>query len=175
MGQLTYFLGVRIIRNVDGGTIALVQDAYMDKLAKEYGIISERKIATPLPNDQKIVPYEGEIDPGLMNLYRKKVGSICYSAIMIRPDIAKAASKLAEHLKSSGPDHMKAADYCLKYLNATKHLGIRYSAAGRSNLTVRSPEEEEVQKATADASYASGSDRRSDEGYTFKLFGGLID
>lgn len=175
MGQLTYFLGVRVIRNVDAGIISLVQDAYMDKLTKEYGIISDRRMTTPLPIDQEMTLYEGEINAGLMNLYRKKVGSICYSAIMTRPDIAKAASKLAEHLKSPGPEHMKAVDHCLKYLNATKYLGIGYSAAGKSNLTVRSSEKEEVLKATADASYATGSDRRSGEGYTFKLFGGLID
>ena len=94
---------------------------------------------------------------------------------MTRPDIAKAASKLAEHLKSSGLDHIEAADHCLRYLNATKHLGISYSAEGRSNLTVRTSEKEEILETTADASYATGSDRRSDEGYTFKLFGGLID
>lgn len=104
--------------------------------------------------------YEGEFDAELMNLYRKKIESICYPAIMTRPDITKAASKLAEHLKSPKPKHMKAIDHCLKYLNATKYLGIRYSVAGKSNLTVRSPKKEKILKATADALYATGSDKK---------------
>lgn len=44
-----------------------------------------------------------------------------YPAVVTRPDVAKAASKLSEFLTNPGPDH-------LGYLHATRHLGIQYSA-----------------------------------------------
>ena len=56
---------------------------------------------------------------------------------MTRPDIAKTVFKLIKHFKSPKPKHMKTVDHCLKYLNATKYLGIQYFAAEKFNLTVR--------------------------------------
>ena len=175
MGQLIYFLKIQVIRNVDEGIILLMQNVYINKLIKEYEIIAKKKIAIPFSYDQELISYENEVDPVLMNSYKKKIESICYSAIMIKSDIAKTIFKLIEHLKSSEPDHIKTTNHCLRYLNATKHLKIRYFVEKRFNLTVRTSKKEKILKATADASYAIESDRRSDENYIFKLFDGLID
>ena len=112
-------------------------------------------------------------------MYRKKVGSICYPAVITRPDIAKAASKLSEFLTNPGPDHLKAADHCLRYLYGTRHLGTRYSA--KTSIGDRLTEyagptpNHQVFQITSDASYANFTDRKSGEGYTFRLFGGPID
>ena len=38
MGHMKFFLGVRIIRDWKKGTVSMVQDSYMEKLVKEYGI-----------------------------------------------------------------------------------------------------------------------------------------
>lgn len=51
MDQLTYFLEIRVIRNVDADTISLMQDAYMNKLTKKYEIIFDRRMIIPLSND----------------------------------------------------------------------------------------------------------------------------
>jgi hypothetical protein len=181
MGALTYFLGVRIIQDNEKGTVHLVQDAYMDKLAKEYEVGDElKKPETPLSLEE-LGPYEGEIDSARMHLYRKKVGSICYPAIMTRPDIAKSASRLAEFLTNPGPQHMRAADHCLRYLYATKYLSIKFSASGGGEMMAIAEKDnftytnKQVFEATADASFANYPDRKSGEGYTFKLFGGMID
>ena len=174
LGPVKFFLGIRVIRDEMRDSVALVQDTYMDKLIKDYEVDITRKTpSTPLPGD--LVAHEGEVDVARMHDYRKKVGSICYPAVVTRPDIAKAASKLAEFLTNPGPEHINAADQCLRYLYATKHLGIEYSASGRGHMTVQAIPTNEVFEVTADASYANYPDRRSGEGYTFRLFGGLID
>ena len=179
MGILIYFLGVRMIRDVNAKIINLVQDVYIDKLIKEYQILFDSKASTPIPYEEEMRPYENEIDAKLMDLYKKKVGSICYSTIIIRPDIAKAAFKLVEHLKNPGPVHMEAADQCLRYLYSTKFFGIEYSAHGRSSLMVQSDgdkkQQDIVMEATADVSFVNEKDRRSGEKYTFKFFENLID
>ena len=38
IGPVTYFVGVRIIRNRANRSIALIQDAYITKILKKYGI-----------------------------------------------------------------------------------------------------------------------------------------
>ena len=173
LGRLKFFLGVRILKNKN--TISLIQNSYMEKLAKEYNIPTNRKApASPLPwPADEMAVYENEIDEARIHEYRKKVGSICYSTISTRPDTAKAASKLAEHLKNPSPIHLQAANHCLHYLYATRYLGIEYSASERDAMNVQI--DPQVFEATADASYANSPDRKSGEGYSFKLFGGLID
>jgi hypothetical protein len=189
MGELDFFLGVRVIRESDG-SISLCQDSYMDKLAIEYQIDVSKSPSAPLPPEfvsiSNSVPETPlSVDPSLRHEYRKKVGSICYPASITRPDVAKAASKLAEHLTCPAQIHLDAANHCLQYLHATKHLAIKYSPSGGGELTVQSPSNDsdpindstskDVFENTADASFASSPERRSYEGFTFKLYGGLID
>jgi hypothetical protein len=111
LGEVKFFLGVRVIKTAD--SVYLVQDAYVDKLVKEYGIKvgGYGKVQTPLPYLMDLKPYEGETDPSLLPEYRQKVGSVCYSAAITRPDIAKAASKLAQFLVKPEPDHLVAVDH----------------------------------------------------------------
>ena len=105
--------------------------------------------------------------------------SICYSAIIIRSNIVKAASKLTEHLKNPGPVHMKTADQCLRYLYSTKFFEIEYSAHDRSSLMVQSDDDKKQQniimKTTTDALFVNEKDRKSDEEYIFKFFENLIN
>ena len=188
MGQLSFFLGVRIVRNA--GDIYLCQDSYMDKLAIEYEIDTSKSPSSPLPSD--FIAFTSasaaspdsdsprSVDQSLRQEYRKKVGSICYPANITRPDVAKAASKLAEHLTCPGLEHLDAANHCLQYLHATKYLAIKYSPSGGGELTVQSPDDDQLSakhvfENTADASFANSPERRSYEGFTFKLYGGMID
>ncbi|KAI1563490.1 reverse transcriptase family protein, partial [Pyrenophora tritici-repentis] len=40
LGELKWFLGIRVVRDINARTIHLVQDAYIDKVAAKYNIIS---------------------------------------------------------------------------------------------------------------------------------------
>ena len=182
LGRIKWFLNVRVIHDKDANKVYLCQDSYINKLITDYDVDTKANPPpTPLPAEELKV-YEGEIDLQHLNIYRKKVGSICYPAVITRPDIAKAASKLSEFLVNPGPQHLAAADHCMRYLYGTKYLGIGYSASGGGELTVKAPETStdaadavEIFEATADASFANCAERRSAEGYTFKLYGGMID
>ena len=175
-GRLGFFLGVRCIQNYDAGTMTLVQDAFIIKLVKKYDIdITSKPPKTPLPAIE-LTEYDDVICMYRAHQYRERVGSICYPASITRPDIAKAASKLSEFLTNPGPSHIDAANHCLRYLYHTRNFGIRFAASGGGELTTKVPHAStHVFEATSDASYANGPERRSAEGYTFKLFGGMID
>jgi hypothetical protein len=116
---------------------------------------------------EELLPFDGKAHPQDIKLYQAKSGSITYSANSVRPDVAKAAQKLAEFNTNPGPLHMIAADRCICYLNGTKFWAIEYSSQ-----PLESPEF----MAFGDAAYGDHSlDRKSTEGYLFMLFGGPVD
>ena len=49
---------------------------------------------TPMIQEE-LLPYEEIASPRSANLYQRKVGTIMYAAVMTRPDVAFAASRLA--------------------------------------------------------------------------------
>jgi hypothetical protein len=97
------------------------------------------------------------------------VGSIFFIATVIRPDIARTTSHLAEFLKNPSKQYLEAADRIIIYLYTTRHLALEYSGTNRN---------QEIQfntiKYTADSAFGTCSDRRSIQGFVFKLFGGSI-
>ncbi len=115
---------MRILQKFD--TIWLIQNFYMNKLIKNYVINIEYK-ATTLLSYQSLMSYIDEMNQKRVHVYRQKMRSICYSAIITRSNIIKTASELARHLTNSDPKHLKAADHCIKYLHVIKFLVIRYS------------------------------------------------
>ncbi len=121
-----------------------------------------------------LIKYDEEIDQQRMHEYRQKVNSICYSATMTRSDIVKTASKLIEILINSEFDHLIAVDHCIKYLQNTKYLRIKYIAFDEDELTI-TIESKHVFEIIVDVSFANENDRKSAEKYAFKLFEELID
>jgi hypothetical protein len=163
-GAAEWFLGVRILRNRAARTITLAHDAYVDKLATKFDIANKGSFPhTPLPQEE-LLKYEGEASKQEVKAFQERVGSILYTAIMIRPDVAYAASQLSHHLTNPGAAHFQAADRVLSYLYRTKRLGIQYGAHKGSQLLI-----------CGDASFADDREsRRSSQGYIVQLFGGPI-
>jgi hypothetical protein len=170
--EIKHFLEIRVI--IKNREVYLVQDAYVDKLMKKYEIKDTSRVQTPLSSSCTLTKFDEEVDHQRMHEYRQKVKSICYFATVIRSDIVKTASKLVEFLINSGSDHLIAADHCMRYLQNTKYLGIRYIAFDESELTIAA-ERKHVFEVIVDASFVNEDDRKSAEKYAFKLFGGLID
>jgi hypothetical protein len=176
--KIKHFLEIRVIiqdENDNDRTVYLVQDAYVDKLMKEYEISEKfEKFQISLSSSSTLVKYDEEIDQQRMHEYRQKVSSICYLATMTRSDIVKTASKLVEFLINSESDHLIAANHCMRYLQNTKYLRIKYIAFDEEELTI-STESKHVFEVIVDVSFANENDRKSAEEYAFKLFEELIN
>ncbi|QSS56224.1 hypothetical protein I7I53_04378 [Histoplasma capsulatum var. duboisii H88] len=91
------------------------------------------------------------------------------AAVMTRPDIAYAVGKLATFMTNPSERHSAEIDRVIIYLRDTKNLAIEHSRPDSDALSTN------VVEAASDASFAGNSDRRSAEGYIFKLFGGPVD
>jgi reverse transcriptase-like protein len=166
LGELSWFLGIRIIRDRSQRRLWLCQDSYVDKIIKKFHLEYAKPAHIPIQTEE-LVPYEGTAMPQEIYAYQQKVGSLQYAATITRPDLARTTSKLSEFLQNPSPQHHRAADQALSYLQKTRTLAIEYSAEINS---------QEVFICASDAAFADDTaTRRSTEGYLFKLFGGIID
>jgi hypothetical protein len=201
LNSLNFFLDVRILQKLD--TIWLIQNFYMNKLIKNYVINIEYK-STTLLSYQSLMSYIDEMNQERVHVYHQKMKSICYSAIIIRSNIIKAASELTRHFINFDSKHLKAADYCIKYLHVIKFLIIRYSNSEneelsnqisssnkkKSNKEMSSISNSKLNKKTSsnkeyndkqifektvNAFFTNDLDRKSAEKYIFKLFDDMID
>ncbi|KAL2267988.1 hypothetical protein VTJ83DRAFT_2834 [Remersonia thermophila] len=165
-GEAKWFLGVRIIRDRPRRRVFLVHDQYIEKVAKRFDInLTVRAPYVPLPPGD-LVKHEGTASSDEIKLFQELVGSILYTAIMIRPDVAFAASKLSHFLTNPSRQHILAAYQVVHYLYGTRHLGIMYTGEETESRALL---------IAGDASFADCLDtRRSTQGYVMMLFGGVI-
>ncbi|KAI8665375.1 polyprotein [Fusarium sp. Ph1] len=97
-----------------------------------------------------------------MRRYQRKIRSILYAAMITRPDVAFAASRLARFNSNPGPKHHQAADRVLLYLKKTKNLALQFGQDDRFLVA-------------SDASFADNlEDQKSSQAYVMRLFGGTI-
>ena len=165
IGDLKWFLGIRVLRDREARKLWLSQDSYIDKIVNRFHLEEGRRPTTPLAQGILLLPNEGKAKPEIIHQYQAKVGSVLYPTIITRPDCAFAARKLAEHLQNPSQQHMDAVDRLIKHLDGTKTLAIEFS---KENIR------DSIIFAT-DAAYADNQDRKSSEGYVMKMFGGMVD
>ncbi|KJZ72743.1 hypothetical protein HIM_07935 [Hirsutella minnesotensis 3608] len=157
--DLQWFLGIEILRDREQLLIWLSQSSYIEKIGKLAS--TTRPPMTPM-SAIELLPYAGNATNTEVHSYQVKVGSLLYAAVITRPDVSFAVSRLAQFNSNPGPEHHKAADRVLQYLVSTSTLALQLG--GGDDFEVAS-----------DASYADNSiDRKSSQAYAMKLFGGLI-
>lgn len=170
LGELRWFLGIRVIRDRPSRRIWLVQDSYIENIATRFGLDNLGGKGPHVPYDNSIAsclrPFEGTATAATIHLFQRKVGSLMYAAIITRPDVSWITSKLAQFLKNPSPQHCEAANRVIQYLYATRHLGLAFDG------NTGPPEPLEVY---TDASFADDTiDRKSTQGFLMKLYGGPV-
>jgi hypothetical protein len=94
-----------------------------------------------------------------MEAYKAGWGINVNNAVMIRADVAYAASELSKHLLNPGPRHLAAVNHALLYLYGRRFLAIQYGGEHS---------EEQFLLIAGDASFADDQEtRRSSQGYIF--------
>lgn len=158
---LQWFLGIEIIRDRSRGLIWLSQSAYVDKIAHLVAESPHRWPSVPMSGPE-LLPNKDRASLASIRRYQKKIGSILYAAVVTRPDIAFAVSRLARFNTNPSEEHHAAADKVIHYLKRTRSLALQLG--GGDEFLIAS-----------DASFADNSiDRKSSQGYVMQLFGGAI-
>jgi hypothetical protein len=170
LGDCHWFLGVRVIRDRAAKTLSLVHDTYIEKVASRFRLTEGTIPATPLPS-VNFVKFDGTAPPARTKEFQEKVGSVLYTAIMIRPDVAFAASQMSHFLQNPSQIHLSAINWTIRYLFATRFLAIEYRARSETSSVAS----QDALVIASDTSFADDVEtRRSSQGYTIQLFGGLI-
>ena len=176
LGELNWFLGIRIIRDRSQCKLWLCQDSYVEKIAYKYNLQFWKHPLMPMPMDP-LISNTGHATPQQIYTFQGKMGSLNYTTTQTHPDATRATSNLAEFSNNPSQQHQDAVDQAILYLNGTKYYAIEYSVSeNNQEITIPWPREERVLGIASDAGFGNCSTiRRSSEGYLFKLFGGPID
>ncbi|CAI7902055.1 unnamed protein product [Closterium sp. NIES-54] len=130
MGDVKYYLGMHVERDLDKGVLRLHQRKYYEGLAEKYGLQDGGKPATPLPSGFTVEPCADEevVGESDRKLFHSMVGALNYAANHTRPDIAFATSRLASVVSHPTHEQLEAAKRLVRYVSATASAGVEYSA-----------------------------------------------
>ncbi|CAI7832316.1 unnamed protein product [Closterium sp. NIES-54] len=130
VGDVKYYLGMHVERDLDKGVLRMHQRKYCEGLAEKYGLQDGGKPATPLPSGFTVEPCADEevVGESDRKLYDSMVGALNYAANHTRPDIAFATSRLASVVSRLSHEQLEAAKRLIHYVTATPSVGLEYSA-----------------------------------------------
>ncbi|GJP60051.1 hypothetical protein CLOP_g17193 [Closterium sp. NIES-67] len=179
MGEVKYYLGMHVERDVEKGVLRLHQRKYCEGLAEKYGLQDGGKPATPLSSGFTVEPCADEevVGESDRKLFHSMVGSLNYAANHTRPDIAFATSRLASVVSRPSHEQLEAAKRLVRYVSATASVGLEYSGVRqrlqRGAADVKSGEM--LLSCYTDASFNSvKADGTSIGGYVCLLGGGAV-
>lgn len=164
MGNVRYYIGLEIDRD-KFGNFNLKQESYINK------VIGEFQMSDAKPSDYPLDPGYGKSkmqDDFLLNnkQYQKLIGCLLYVAINSRPDIAASVSILSRKVCQPSKEDWVEAKRVLRYLKNTANFKLSLSVEKYQGNVV---------KAYADADWAADQEnRKSNSGYVFLVYGGVV-
>nr|XP_020172578.1 uncharacterized mitochondrial protein AtMg00810-like [Aegilops tauschii subsp. strangulata] len=160
LGDLHYFLGIRVTRSPSG--FFLSQQQYADDILERAGMDSCKTVATPVNTKAKLPSADGPPvdDP---TAYRSLASALQYLMIT-RPELAYAVQQVCLHMHDPRAGHLALLKRVLRYVRGSTDLGLHLHAS--ANLELR---------AYTDADWAGCPDtRRSTSGYCIYLGDALV-
>ena len=121
LGEANFVLGIEIHRDRDHKFLGLSQKAYVDRVLERFGMESCKSGVAPIFKGDRLnkdqCPKNDVEKAAIKDVpYSSVVGSLMYSAVCTRPDIAYAVSVLGRYLPNPGNEHWVAAKKVLRYL-----------------------------------------------------------
>lgn len=93
LGQLQWFLNIKIIRSLEEKRITVLQSSYIDNMIQKYQINSSRHVSTPLSHlGGGPAPSKGQADSKYIQYYQSVIRSLIYILIISRPDVSFAVN-----------------------------------------------------------------------------------
>ncbi|KAK4327560.1 hypothetical protein Pmani_001967 [Petrolisthes manimaculis] len=164
LGELQYFLGVKVVQDTVKGQIWIGQPLYIENILKKFGMEDSKPVETPVDPNQNVCKATDECTLFDKEQYQSAVGSLLYLSVKTRPDIAYAVNSVTRYNTKPTSQHWKAVKRIMRYLKGTLDLGILYNYNGSTDFVGYS-----------DADWAGDiNDRKSTSGYCFHLGGGPV-
>nr|GEY65519.1 hypothetical protein [Tanacetum cinerariifolium] len=134
LGEAAYILVIKIYRDRSRQLIGLCQNAYIEKILKQYCIENSKCESIPMQKKIKLSKSHGASTPAelkcMQNVpYASAVGSIMYVVRCTRPDVAFAQNVTSRFQQNPGDIHWTTVKNILKYLRNTKDMFLVYGEA----------------------------------------------
>ena len=163
LGELHYFLGVKVVQNTEKQSIWLGQPSYIKQLLEQFNMSNAKATKTPVNPGFKLSKGTEDSEYMDIELYQSAVGKLLYLSTRTRPDISFAVSSVARYTAKPTVDHWKAVKHILRYLIGTINYGLLYSRTSSVCLGY------------SDSDWGGDlDDRKSTSGYVFQIGGGPV-
>ncbi|VFQ79345.1 unnamed protein product [Cuscuta campestris] len=169
LGDASYALGIRIYRDRSRKLLGLSQSTYIDKVLARFSMSESKRGSLPMVQGTSLSKTQGASTPEkverMINVpYASAIGSIMYSMVCTRHDVAFALSVTSRYQSNPGEIHWTAVKNILKYFRRTKDSFLVYG--GKEELSI---------VGYTDASFQTDRDDfKSQAGYVFCLNGGAV-
>lgn len=127
MGPISFYLGLKVERDRGKQTIKLSQPAYINKVFSRFHLDKAHAVTTPMKESAMLqTKTEGQASTAERERYQGIIGSIIFSMVEIRPNVAFATSVASRFAKNPGHQYMEAVKTIFRYLKGSKDRGITY-------------------------------------------------
>jgi hypothetical protein len=131
MGEASYVLGVKIIRDHVKRLLGLTQETYIKKMLERYHIQDSKSMDTPVDKSLSLscdmCPKTLEEKEKMSRVpYASAVGSLMYAMMCTRPNIFYAVGLVSRYQSNPGQKHWMAVKRILRYLKGTSNYMLCY-------------------------------------------------
>ena len=107
----------------------MCQKEYIQKVVNRFGMTSTKLVYTPLTTSIRLSELyitQSESKKKYMPYvtYATVIGSLMYSMVCTRPDLAQTANVVSSYMGNPEMEHWQAAKYIFRYLKGTTNIGI---------------------------------------------------
>ncbi|RVW45757.1 Retrovirus-related Pol polyprotein from transposon TNT 1-94 [Vitis vinifera] len=169
LGETSYVLGIKILRDRANGVLKLSQRTYIEKILKRFNMHNCSFARVPIVKGDRFskaqCPQNDDERKEKRTIpYSSLVGNLMYAQVCTRLDIAFVVGMLGRYLSNPGSQHWKAAKKVLRYLQGTKDLMLTYWRTNILDVV-----------GFCDADFAGCiDDKKSTTGYIFVMVGGIV-
>jgi hypothetical protein len=130
LGEASYVLGIEIHWDRRKGVLELSQNSYIEKVLKKFNMHKCNPAPAPIVKGVKFGKFQCprnqyEINEMKVVPYASTVGSLMYTQVCTRPDLAFVIGMLGKHQKNPDKPSRDGAKKSLRYLQGTKGLMLR--------------------------------------------------
>ena len=169
LGPAKRILGMNIERDRVGGVLKLSQSKYVKKILHVFRMGEAKCVSTPIGAQFKLTALK-EGEQGFASSddevpYSNAVGSVMYTMISPRPDLAFSVGLVSRFMSNPSKEHWAAVQWVLRYLVGTQSVGLVFK---------KSAEKFRVE-GYSDSDFGGDLDRRrSTTGFVFRVGGNTV-
>ena len=105
MGNLHYFLGVKVAQNYDTEETWIGQSLYTESILQKFSMEDSKPVNTPVDTSMKLVTATEDCETINQGLYQSAVGSLLYLSNWTIPDITYAVSSVSRFCSKPSKQH----------------------------------------------------------------------